>query len=139
MQKTDEFMLKRIMWKIRKYKISDGFTFFFDDLSNEIKEYLQANIDTSLSGIPVIFFTKPSKEWTLVCTKQIIGYDSQKIIWLNFKDIAEIHGLHSKKKKLELDELMVFDKQNNKYVFHSNSGYDHNALHNLLLMCSTIH
>jgi len=136
MQKTDEFIQNRIKWRAGKYTLSTGYTFFFDELSHEIKQYLMTFLDRNLSGTPVIFFTKPSKEWTLVCTKQVIGYDSQKIFKLNFNDITRIRGFNQKKIKTDWDELNIFDKQNDQYILHTNNGYDHAALHNILLMLS---
>lgn len=135
MQKTDEVILNRIKWKAGKYKLSTGYTFFFGDLNDEIKKYLMTTIGENPNDIPVIFFTKPSKEWTLVCTKQIIGFHSQKIFKLPFEEIADIDGYHSNKEKTEWNELTVLDKQNNQYILHTNNGYDHVALHNILLMC----
>jgi hypothetical protein len=88
-----------------------------------------------LSGIPAIFFTKPSNEWTLLCTKQVIGYAEQKIFRINLQDIAVISPFLIRKPKGEWDELTVLDKQEKPYVFHTCSGSAHNALHNILLMC----
>jgi hypothetical protein len=80
MKKTDKYMLGRIKWKFDKYKISNNYTFFFEELSEPVKAYLKSNIDEYLSGTPVLFFTKPSNEWTLLCTKQVIGYSDQKYL-----------------------------------------------------------
>jgi hypothetical protein len=55
MKKTDEYMLGRIKWKFNKYKISNNYTFFFEELSPSIQAYLRTSIDEHLSGIPVIF------------------------------------------------------------------------------------
>jgi hypothetical protein len=135
MKKTDEYMLGRIKWKFNKYKISNNYTFFFEELSPSIQAYLRTSIDEHLSGIPVIFFTKPSNEWTLLCTKQVLGYTDQKIFRINLQDIAVISPFLIRKPKGEWDELTVLDKQEKSYVFHTYDGYAHNALHNVLLMC----
>ncbi len=139
MHKTDEFIQNRIKWKAGKYGLSAGYTFFFDELGNEIKQYLMTLLDENRSGIPVIFFTKPSKEWTLVCTKQVIGYDNQKTFKLNFTDITRISGFNKNKLKTDWDELNIIDKHNDQYILHTNNGYDHTALHNILLMCKSLH
>jgi hypothetical protein len=134
-------MLGRIMWKADKhgiYKRSNGCTFFFDELPESIKEYLKSNLNEDLSGIPVIFFTKPSSQWTLLCTKRVVGYSGENLFGINFQDMSEIETYPfqiTKKNKLEWDELTILDKQNNAHVFHTYDGYAHNLLHNVLLMC----
>lgn len=142
MEKTDEFVLNRIMWKAGKhgiYKRANTYTLFFNELSEPIKAYLKSNINEELSGIPVIFFTKPSNQWTLLCTKQIIGYTGENVFSLSFQDISQISPFFIKNKnKLEWDELTVVDRQNNSYIFHTYNGYTHNLLHNTLLMCRRI-
>jgi len=134
-------MLNRIKWKAVKHgfpKRSNGYTFFFDELPESIKRYLKSNLNEDLSGIPVIFFTKPSNQWTLLCTKRVVGYSGENVFGLNFQDISEIETYPfqiTKKNKLDWDELTISDKQSNRYVFHTYDGYDHNLLHNILLMC----
>jgi len=141
MEKTDEYMLKRIMWKASKYKIDErlnAYTLFFHELSEPIKAYLKSSRIEDLSGIPILFFTKPTNQWTLLCTKRVIGYSGEKVFSVNFQDIADIKTYPfqiKKKNKLEWDELTILDKQNNEYIFHTYDGYTHNLLHNVLLMC----
>ncbi len=141
MEKTDAYMLNRIMWKAGKhgiYKRSNTYTLFFDELSGPMKAYLRSNINEEFSGGPVIFFTKPTNQWTLLCTKRVIGYAGEKVFSISFQDISKIktHPLQiTKKNKLEWDELTILDKQNNEYTFHTYNGYTHNLLHNVLLMC----
>ena len=141
MEKTDAYMLNRIMWKAGKhgiYKRANPYTLFFDELSEPIKAYLKSNINEEVSGIPVIFFTKPAIQWTLLCTKQVIGYAGEKVFSISFQDIADIKTYPfqiTKKNKPEWDELPILDNQNNEFVFHTSDGYEHNLLHNVLLMC----
>ena len=66
MQKTDEFIINRLTWKAEKFKLPTKSAFYFKDLSSDLQEYLSNQIDKETSGTPVLFFTKPTKEWTLV-------------------------------------------------------------------------
>ncbi|SEO92767.1 hypothetical protein SAMN05192574_11685 [Mucilaginibacter gossypiicola] len=141
MKKTDEYMLNRIKWKAGRhgiYKRSNGYTFFFDELPESIKGHLKTDLKEYLSGIPVIFFSKPSNQWTLLCTKCVVGYSGERVFCIDFEDIFEIETYPfwiTKKSKLDWDELTISDKKSNRYVFHTYDGYDHNLLHNILLMC----
>jgi hypothetical protein len=138
MKKTDDYMLSRIMWKAGKqgiYKRLNGYTFFFNELPESIKTYLKSNLNEDLSGTPVIFFTKPSNQWTLLCTRQVVGYAGEDVFYIDFQDISEIGRGLLNKNKLLWDELSVTNKQNKNYVFHTCDGYAHNILYNILLMC----
>ncbi|MFB0498039.1 hypothetical protein FHW88_000087 [Mucilaginibacter sp. SG538B] len=98
MKKTDEYMLNRIMWKADKHEICtmlDDHTSFFNDLSEPIKLYLKSNLIAGLSGIPVLFFTKSSNQWTLLCTKQVIGCSGENIFRINFQNIAKIEAFQT--------------------------------------------
>ena len=149
MQKTDEFIINRLTWKAKKYKLPTKFTFFFTDLSPSLQEYLNKQLDKEKSGTPVLFFTKPTKEWTLVCTRQVICNDNEKIFGLNFSDIKNFRPTAFEKysdnkiklqdaKKTEWNEVTVIDKANNKHILHADKGKDLFALWNILSMAATI-
>lgn len=136
MKKTDEYILGRIKWRFDKYEVSNDYTFFFDELSESIKAYLKSNLKEDLSGIPVLFFTKPSKQWTLLCTRQVVGYSGERIFRIDFKDIKKIEAFQTNRNKIktEWDKLSIFDKEGNCHILHTGNGYAHTALHNILLM-----
>lgn len=145
MKKTDDFIANRIIWKAGHYKLSPTSTSFFKDLSFEIQQYLTNHLDNS-SGIPILFFTKPTNEWTLLCTKQVICNDN-KIIFL--LDISQINQLRptlfdsiSNEKSLNLQDSLktgwhqvtVLGNKNDCYILHADKGSDLFALWNILLM-----
>lgn len=150
MQKTDDFIINRLIWKAKKYKLPTEFSFFFTDISPVLQEYLNSQVDKENSGTPVLFFTKPTKEWTLVCTKQVICNDNEKIFRLNIRDIKNFHLTAFEKynsnkiniqeaKKTEWNEVTVVDYADNKYILHADKGSDLFALWNILLMAARLY
>jgi hypothetical protein len=140
-------MLNRLTWKAAQYKLPTKFAFYFNDLSPELQQSLNKEIDKEVSGLPVLFFTKPTKEWTLICTQQVICNDTAQTIKLNIRDIKQILptefdprligqpiDINAIKKKSEWDEIKVIDKENNCYIFHADKGNDLFSLWNILLM-----
>ena len=151
MQKTDEFIMNRLIWKAGKFKLPTKSSFYFKDLSIDLQEYLNSQIDKETSGTPVLFFTKPTKEWTLVCTKQVVCNDKKKIFKLNYRNIKSFHptafekyngskiNLQEAKKKAEWNEVTIIDNQNNKHIFHADKGEELFALWNILLMAARLY
>ena len=147
MEKTEEFLINRLIWKAEQYKLPTKFSIFFKDLSSDIQSYLASVIDFSLSGAPVLYFTKPTKEWTLICTHQIISSDNEIVSKINIDNIQKILptgfeeldtkpriSINNAKQKSEWHKLTITDKQNNSYVLHAYTGADLFSLWNILLM-----
>ncbi len=147
MQKTDDFIINKLKWKAVKFGLPKEFAFYFNDLSLEIKNYLFNQIDKVNCGTPVLFFTSPTKEWTLVCTRQVICNDKIKTVTLNISEIKQILptafditligqpiDIKTVKKKSEWDTIKIIDNQENSNIFYANKGEDLFALWNILLM-----
>jgi hypothetical protein len=147
MQKTDDQIENKLIWRARRNNLPSKSSFYFRDLSPEIKKYLSDQIDLATSGNPVLFFTRPTKEWTLICTRQVICNDTNKIFKLNLSDIEEIlptefdpripgylEVFKTVKKKAEWNEIKIIDRQNRSYILYADSGSDLFALWNILLM-----
>jgi len=150
MEKTEDFIINRLTWKASKYKIPSDYSFYFNDLTIEIKNYLYNQFDNDIAGTPVLFFTKPTKQWTLICTKQVICNDNKKIIKLNLSDIEHFHPTAFKDyktqkikfqeaQKSEWDKVDVTDKENRNYTFHAFKGADLFAMWNILLMAARLY
>lgn len=148
MEKTDDFIMSRLLWKAGRYDLPTSSSYYFKDISENIQTYLTTHIDKETSGIPVLFFTKPTKEWTLICTREVICNDNQTIFRLNLADIKSFKptmfehmtGRIDPKahKKAEWHLVTVFDKQDNRYVLHADKGKDLFALWNILLMAARL-
>ena len=134
------------MWKAKRFNLPTKSSFFYNDLSPEVHEYLIGFVDKTTSGQPVLFFTKPTNEWTLVCSRQVICSDNEKVFRIDFKDIgkfkptalegvSKIHPDDIKAyKKSEWHQLTVVDRQSKYYILHADKGDDLFALWNILLM-----
>lgn len=147
MQKTEEFILNRLLWKARKYDLPQEFSFFFNDLPTNVQIHLNSQRNITESGIPVLFFTKPTKEWTLVCTKQVIYHDNNNTTSIYLRDIDKISStvfdpslryqgadIRKMKTKSEWDTIKVTTKQEDLYILHATKGAELFALWNILLM-----
>ena len=147
MQKTDDFIVKKLKWKAEKFGLPTRFAFYFDDLSSRLKNHLIQQIDKENCGTPVLFFTKPTKEWTVVCSRKVICNDNLKIVSLNLSDIKQILptafdptmigqtiDINTVKKKTEWDTIKIIDKQGNSNILCADKGSDLFSLWNILLM-----
>ncbi len=145
-------MVNRLKWKADKFGLPTEFAFYFNDLSLETKNNLVSYINKMNSGTPVLFFTKPTYEWTLVCTRQVICNDNTKLVTLNISDIKRILptafditligqpiDITTVKKKSEWDTINIVDKQDESTIFYANKGDDLFALWNILLMAKQLY
>ena len=121
------------------------YAFFFNTLSSELQTPLLVSIDLEKSGTPVLLFTTPTKEWTLLCTRQVVCSDTRKVFSLNYSEIKSFLAKDLKKAnrsklnlpiriKSEWNELAVIDKYNAEKILHANHGKDFFALWNIILM-----
>jgi hypothetical protein len=147
MPKTEEFILSRLLWKAKNYGLPQQFSFFFNELSPAIQLYLNNKHNTTESGTPGLFFTKPTNEWTLICTKQVIYNDNNNITAINLRDIDKISStvfdptlriqgtdFRKLKTKSEWDTIKVTTKQGHAYILHANKGSELFGLWDILLM-----
>ncbi len=149
MQKTDDFIFRRIVWKATQYKLPTNDVVFFKDIAIEMQNYLTKQLEFSKSGIPTLFFTNVNtKSWTLVCTRQILFNTDNQINSIDISNIARIRPtflanftknpiMAFKEKhtaKGDWYQLTIFDKANNEYIMEANKGGELFALWNILLM-----
>ena len=151
MPKTEEFILNRLLWKAKKYDLPQQFSFFFNNLPIEDQAFLNNQRNIAESGIPGLYFTKPTKEWTLICTKQVIYYDNNNTTSIYLRDIDKISStvfdpslryqgayIRKMKTKSEWDTVKVITKQENVYILHANNGSELFALWNILIMMASL-
>jgi len=152
MKKNDDFLINRMVWKAESYHLPTKSSFYFKDLPSDFQQYLKSFINEVNSGPPVLFFTKPTKEWTLICTRQVICYDNKSTIVIEISNITSFtptvlettsnppllsyrEGNH---KKSEWHELTVIDKRDKRYILHANKGTDLFSLWNILIMAKRL-
>jgi hypothetical protein len=124
----------------------------FDDLSPKQQAALSSHIDESSTGIPVLLFTKPGGEWTLLCTRQVVGFDGQTYCAASLGDIeelqpAELIELDRTQRiykvmeigKREFDKLALKLKNGTRIILHANKGADFYEMWSVLLMAARLH
>lgn len=92
MQHTEDFIWNRLMWKAGKYALPSAYSFYFKDLSPARQQELFPYIDVEVTGRPVLLFTKPTNEWTLICTKQVIGNNNSLTFAINLSGIDSVRA-----------------------------------------------
>lgn len=141
------------MWKAAKYNLPSRSSFYYKDLTSEMQQMLSTYVDTEAAGLPLLFFTKPTKEWTLICVKKVICNNNQKVFAIDIADIkgmrASVFGNTSDSEerlkivrsvgKAEWHELDLVDQLGNTYVLHADKGADLFALWNILLMAKRLY
>jgi len=141
MKKTDDFLINRMVWKAESYHLPTKSSLYFKDLPSDLQLDLKALVDQTNSGPPVLFFTKPTKEWTLICTRQVIFNSNLTTTHIDISDIASMiatdweTGNHDNN---ECHQLTVTNKEGNRYILHADKGTDLFALWNILLMTKRI-
>jgi hypothetical protein len=151
MKKTDTEIENKLIWKAKQCKLPTEFAFYFKDLPNDVQEPFSARIDIITCGKPVLLFIRGTEEWTLICTRQVVGRDRNGITSLNFGDIKQIFStefgptlkyqsvdLKSIKPKAEWSEITIIDRNDLSHVFYANSGADLFSLWNILLMAKRL-
>src|SRR6185437_1577747 len=136
MQKTDPEIEKKLIWKAAQYDFPTSFSFYFRDLAVEFRKEMSSHIDAVTSGEPVLLFTSQTKEWTVICTRQVVGCDGHRIIKLNLADIRQMlpHGILPLKdqpkgarleiNKAEWNQLNIIDRSNASHTFYAEAGRD---------------
>lgn len=129
-------MINRISWQVRQYKDSP-YIHFYSDLSPVQQELLSTHV-TPDAGAPVLHFSHPNGQWTLVCTRQIVGYDKAKLVTIAVDNIQAMMPpgyMHEPyQPKNELHELTVTDRQGQAHTLFAAPGTDLFTLWNLLRM-----
>lgn len=143
MEKTDRYILGRFYWKAKQYHIPSTSSCYFEQLDDATKQRLASHIQHN-SGIPALFFAGHGKAWTLLCTRQVIGYNGDGYSSICLAGIQRLspHQFDMLEHKTDntntphsaWTELTVHDNDNNRHTLHTANGTDLFALWNLLLM-----
>lgn len=143
LNKTDEYIYKRLVWKAGQYNVPSRFSFLYNELPLAMKAHLTGQIRLNTLELPVLFFTKPSCEWTLLTTRQLLGYSGSDIYSIPLEAIAHLTSkkfadenakFSSRISKQDWDELVVTSNDGQILAFHAQKGSDLFALWNILLM-----
>ncbi|ASZ12724.1 hypothetical protein KTO58_10840 [Chitinophaga pendula] len=143
MEKTDRYIMGRFYWKAKQYHIPSTSSCYYEQLDDATKQRLAGHIQHS-SGIPALFFTGHGKTWTLLCTRQVIGYNGEGYSTICLAGIKRLfpHQLDMLEQKTDnrniakstWTELSVHDINDARHTLYTANGTDLFALWNLLLM-----
>lgn len=141
--RTDEDIRRRLILQANKHKMPYEFSFFYSDLTIDQVNALSPYIE----DIPVLLFTTPTKEWTLLCTRKAIGFDGHQHYAVAYDEIEKLQpkvlaGITDtqqrfdtvkKTGKAEWHELTISTKAGKDYTFHANKGSEFFAMWNIIL------
>ncbi|MCG2432133.1 hypothetical protein [Aequorivita xiaoshiensis] len=147
MQKTDEYIAKRLKWKAEKHSLPTEHSFLFEILPTENQKYYLELFENLNIGIPVLVFTQPNNDkWTIIGTRKIVWGEYDKYESLLIENIKEMKpeslvklsesGKATKEsmKKAEWDELTITNLNSEQFVIPAFKGSDFFAMWNILLM-----
>lgn len=147
MQKTDEYIAKRLKWKAEKHSLPTEHSFLFESLPTENQKYYSELFENLNIGIPVLIFTQPNNDkWTIIGTRKIVWGEYDKFESLLIENIKEMKpeslvklsesGKATKEsmKKAEWDELTITNLNSEKFIIPAFKGSDFFAMWNILLM-----
>ncbi|MCL5247467.1 hypothetical protein M4I21_16725 [Cellulophaga sp. 20_2_10] len=147
MQKTDEYIASRLVWKAEQYKLPTEYSFYFKNITQKKKDYYSEYIINQNIGIPTLLLTQPnSTKWTIIGTRKIVWGDTRKSESLLFSNIKKIntHSLNSKEEmeevfngalpKMEWNELTLTKKSDEKAIVYALKGSDFFAMWNIIRM-----
>ncbi len=67
MVKTDEYIVGRLKWKAKQQDLPSKYSSYYDNLTNEKKEYYSKHLKDENIGIPTLIFTQPNNDkWTII-------------------------------------------------------------------------
>src|SRR5262245_5218354 len=68
----DEWVERRILFKVGQHGLPRGRTFQFQDLCHELQLEIRAAAGSSLRGRPVLALVDSPSRWTLLTTREVI-------------------------------------------------------------------
>jgi hypothetical protein len=146
MRKTDQDIENKLRWKAARYHLPTSFSFYWKDLPTDRQSDVASRIDVTTSGEPVLIFTTAAGKWTLICTRQVIGFDGQVLETVNLTEMRQImpHGippLGDQPKapqltinKAEWNQLVITSSGDTSRTLYAQPGPDFFALWNILQM-----
>jgi hypothetical protein len=153
MEKTEEFLEDRIKWKASRYSLPNKSVFLFENLSDEVRKKYLIHFNENDSGKSVLLYTDSKKNWTILGTKMIIGFDGVKLNSIKLSSIKEVISKNLKEQYLQYEagetklkklkkrnecKLSVIDFNDNETVFITKKGHDLFSLWNITQMITRL-
>ncbi len=151
MKKSDEYLKKRIEWRVRKNNVLCSKVLFFEKLNIKKRRKLESLLEPENIGIPVVYFKGKNKNWTIIGTKKIAcGNDifADSIAYENIKQWTPYdYPLDEPKTKLEYlkaryfgyikrfqHKILMEEKGGRRVVFYGPRGWKLYDILNITLM-----
>lgn len=147
MKHSDEWLEDRIRWKARTYSLAAGRTWFMADAPVELKRTLAEAVSTLDAGLPVLAGYDSPSRWSLIATRQFIGFADGRHRSVTHNSVADIkprdfppdnHRLMSTDEALQWKRswewLQVFRASGELEEFWVPAGTGAFAIWNVLLM-----
>ncbi|EDM45733.1 hypothetical protein SCB49_07987 [unidentified eubacterium SCB49] len=147
MQKTDEYIAKRLKWKAGKHNLPTENSFLFDGLPTENQNHYSEFFKNLNIGIPVLLYTHPKNDkWTMIGTRKIVWGEYDEFESLPISEIKEMRpkslmeisktGKATKEqvKKSEWDELTITNLNSEQFIIQAFKGSDFFSMWNILLL-----
>lgn len=146
MRKTDQDIEKKLRWNAARYCLPTSFSFYWKDLPTGRQSDVASQIDVTTSGEPVLIFTTATGKWTLICTRQVIGFDGQRLERMYLTEMRQMmpHGIpplgdqpnatRLTINKAEWNRLMITGSGDTSLTLYAQAGPDFFALWNILQM-----
>ncbi|MBO0593957.1 hypothetical protein I2486_21365 [Cellulophaga sp. E16_2] len=150
MQKTVEFIEKRIKWKASQHNLPNKNVLLFENLTAEAKARYLTHFNENNSGKIILLFTDSKHNWTALGTKMIIGYDGTQFNSVKLSSIEDVDSKNwkelfskaeageSKIKKRNERELLVTDFDGKETAFITKEGSNFFSLWNIVLMITRL-
>eukprot|EP00237_Pycnococcus_provasolii_P002636 CAMPEP_0119206522 /NCGR_PEP_ID=MMETSP1316-20130426/40430_1 /TAXON_ID=41880 /ORGANISM="Pycnococcus provasolii, Strain RCC2336" /LENGTH=157 /DNA_ID=CAMNT_0007202923 /DNA_START=1085 /DNA_END=1555 /DNA_ORIENTATION=+ len=148
MEKSDEFIKGRIIWKAEQYNCPSETVLLFEDISENHQAKGLSSIDTSQVGTPVLLFNGENGTWTLICTKGFVFESNGIVNSIEFSEIRNhaigddpfdklLKNTSKRTKKFDKREqhkILIENRDDEILEINAKKGSDIFALYNLLLM-----
>ena len=147
MEKSDEYIARRLKWKAEKHSLPSEYSLYFEEFTDEQKEKYSGFLKDQNIGIPTLIFTeRKSKNWTIIGTRKILWNGNGQSQSLSYSDIKQIkphafdnlekvnEAINNSMPKSEWNKLTVTEKNGVERNIYANNGSDFFAMWNIIRM-----
>src|SRR5262245_15892267 len=86
----DDWMESRILFKASQHNLPNRRTRRFQDLALEIQSEIREIAGKAMVGRPVLVFFDSRMRWTLLTTREVIGWDEGRLRAVGINDMASV-------------------------------------------------
>ena len=142
--RDDEWLEGRILHQASRHNLPSRRTFWFHDFAPEIQSEIRILAGETLRGRPVLVFFDSLARWTMLTTREVMGYSDGRLRSMSISDMTSVSseleppmGVTSEEMgewKRTWEYLHVSDSQGSDSILWVPCGGEAYALWNILLM-----